>query len=57
MTSTKFNLYTIAKRKCECGNLMTFLRPYPAVCSICGRLVYPTKRMEFKEKLKKEIKK
>lgn len=55
MTFTRFNTMTIAKRKCKCGNLITFEKPYPATCKRCGRLVYPTKRMEVIEKIKKEM--
>jgi hypothetical protein len=46
---------TIAKRKCKCGNLITFEKPFPATCKRCGRLVYPTRRMEVIAKIKKEM--
>jgi hypothetical protein len=48
---------TIARRKCKCGNVLTFEKPFPATCSLCGRLVYPTKRIEFEKKLIKEMRK
>ena len=43
------------KRKCICGRSLYFLENRPTICFDCGRLVYPTKKIEFKEKLKKEL--
>jgi hypothetical protein len=48
---------TVAKRKCKCGRLITFERLFPVTCFDCGRLVYPTKKMEVIAKIKKEMKK
>lgn len=45
------------KVKCICGHSVTFNTNYQRTCSWCGRLVYPNKKMEFKEKLKKEMRK
>ena len=42
---------------CKCGKSCYFKRDYPAICSHCGRLVYPSKESEFKNKLIKEMKK
>lgn len=57
MTSTKFSTMTVAKRKCKCGRLITFERLFPVTFFDCGRLVYPTKKMEVIAKIKKEMKK
>ena len=57
MTSKRFSTMTIAKRKCKCGSLITFEKPFPVACFDCGRLVYPTRKMEVIEKIKKEMKK
>lgn len=58
MTSSNNELFIgQARVKCECGNIVVFLRKYPCTCRQCGRLVYPTKQIEFIKKLKKEIKK
>ena len=43
--------------KCKCGHSITFTTNYQRTCSWCGRLVYPNKKMEFKERLKKEMRK
>lgn len=49
---------SIAKRKCpKCKSLITFYELHPCICDICGTKVYPTKDIEFKEKLLKEMKK
>lgn len=56
MISKRFSTMTIAKRKCKCGNLITFEHPYPTTCKKCGGLVYPTRKMEVIEKIKKEMK-
>lgn len=44
-------------RKCKCGHTLSFLEKHPRTCGFCGRLVYPTKELEFKEKLKREMRK
>ena len=43
--------------KCRCGHSITFTTNYQRTCNYCGRLVYPTKKLEFKERLKKEMRK
>ena len=45
------------RKKCRCGHSLYFLKNKPAICRYCGSTIYPTKICEFKEKLKKEIKK
>ena len=45
------------KRTCECGHVITFLSRYPRTCTNCGRLVYPNKIDEFREKIREEEKK
>lgn len=45
------------RKVCKCGHSLTFLQNKPAMCRHCGRMVYPTKICEFKNKLKKEMKK
>lgn len=52
MTAIRFSTMTIAKRKCKCGRLITFERLFPVTCFDCGRLVYPTKKMEVIAKIK-----
>ena len=47
----------VIRTKCKCNTTIYFLQPYPAVCRHCGRLVYPTKRTEFKDKLIRERRK
>ena len=47
----------LIKTKCKCGHTMTFIKNHYAICSHCGRKVYPTKKSEFKDKLIKELKK
>lgn len=39
----------------KCGHSMYFMKNHSATCSICGNLVYPTKKSEFKEKMEKLI--
>lgn len=45
------------RRVCECGHVLSFLKPYPQICNHCGRLVYPNEKLEFIDKMKKELKK
>lgn len=50
--NTKF-----VRRQCKCGHVITFLTRFPVTCTRCGRLVYPTKEVEFMAKLKIEMRK
>lgn len=43
------------KIKCKCGHVLTFLKNHSATCKYCGRLVYPTPKCEFFEKLERKI--
>ena len=45
------------RTKCECGHTITFLTTHPRICTYCGKLIYPRKQDEFKEKLKREMRK
>lgn len=54
LTREKVNLIRV---KCECGHVLSFLSQHPVVCRHCGKLVYPSKRCEFKNKLMKELRK
>jgi len=47
----------LVRNKCKCGHAVTFLTNNPRICTHCGKLVYPTKLCEFKEKIRKELKK
>lgn len=40
---------------CECGQQIRFKYNKPCICKECGRKVYPSKEMEFKEKMKREM--
>lgn len=40
---------------CKCGHSVSFIAPFKRVCNYCGRVVYPTKKMWFKDKLKVAI--
>ena len=42
---------------CVCGHTMNFLSNRSAICTYCGRTVYPSKECEFREKLEKERRK
>ena len=44
------------RRKCKCGHVLNFLSKKGIACSLCGRMVYPDARIEFKEKLKRKLK-
>jgi uncharacterized protein with PIN domain len=46
----------LIKVKCKCGHTISFMKNHFAICSYCGRKVYPTKKSEFKDKLIKELK-
>lgn len=41
----------------NCGHSIWFKRNHQIACSWCGALVYPSKREEFKNKLKREMRK
>ena len=41
----------------KCGHSGYFKKNHQTLCSWCGNMVYPTKRSEFKDKLKKEMRK
>lgn len=43
------------RKVCKCQHVMYFITNKPAICRKCGRLVYPTKLCEFREKMKKEL--
>lgn len=43
--------------KCKCGHTLCFVSNNNRICNYCGRMVYATKKKEFKDKLLKEIKK
>lgn len=45
------------RKVCKCGHSITFLSNRPSICRHCGRTVYPTKECEFKDKLRKELRK
>ncbi len=47
----------LLKNKCKCGHTINFIRNHYAICSHCGRKVYPNKKIEFQEKLIKELRK
>lgn len=36
-----------------CGHSMYFITNHPATCGICGTLVYPSKKSEFKAQIEK----
>ena len=40
---------------CECGHVLSFIRPHAQICKHCGRLVYPNKRIEFKDKMMRKL--
>jgi len=42
---------------CKCGHTMNFISRHPAICHKCGRVVYPDKKLEFIENMKKKLKK
>lgn len=46
-----------SKIRCKCGVDICFYNDYSAICSYCGRKIYPSRKCEFREKMKKEIKK
>lgn len=49
---------SVAKRRCpKCKDIITFYELCPCICDRCDTKVYPTQKMEFEEKLKKEMKK
>ena len=52
---------SVKKVRCKCSHVLCFLTNHSAICEHCGRVVYPSKESEFKEKmelkLRKELKK
>ena len=42
---------------CECGHVMSFIKPHSQTCHHCGRLVYPNKKIEFREKMLRSLRK
>ena len=42
---------------CVCGRSLQFYKNHSAICRTCGRVVYPSKESEFKEKLKMKLRK
>lgn len=40
-----------------CKHSVFFKSNYPAVCSYCGAMIYPSKKSEFKSKLERELRK
>lgn len=38
-----------------CKHSLYFKVNYPAICGYCGHIVYPSKRSEFKAKLKSKM--
>lgn len=53
-TGERVNLIRVI---CKCGHVLTFLSKHPVSCRHCGELVYPTKKLEFRNKLMKEMRK
>ena len=51
------NFLSKHKVKCKCGHTIVLLERKYAICGWCGRNVYRSKKDEFEDKLKKEIKK
>ena len=41
----------------HCNMIITFYKPYSCICKNCKHKVYPSKEIEFKEKLKNERRK
>lgn len=53
-----FNKYdNCVKVYCKCGRSTHFFRNHSVECNYCGRMVYPTKECEFKEKMKMKLRK
>jgi len=46
---------TYVKVACPCGEILHFHQNYPAICDRCGRKVYPSNQMKFKDEIKKYI--
>ena len=42
--------------KCKCGHTLILVSRKSEICTWCGRKVYRSKKDEFEDKLKKEIK-
>lgn len=50
-------LISLHRVKCKCGHTLCFVSNNKKICRHCGRVVYATKKREFKDKLMKEMKK
>lgn len=53
MTGEKVNLIRV---ECTCGHVLSFLSQHPVICRHCGKLVYPSKKCEFKDKMMRKLK-
>jgi len=42
---------------CQCGKSLQFYTNHSAICRTCGRVVYPSKESEFKEKMEMKLRK
>lgn len=55
---TCFNKYdNCVKVYCKCGKVSYFYRNHSAECSMCGRIIYPSKLAEYREKMKMKLRK
>ena len=55
---TCFNKYDgCVKVYCKCGRSMHFYRNHSMECSYCGRIVYPSKQCEYREKMQMKLRK
>ena len=52
-----FDILSKYKVKCKCGHVLTMVHRNYGICTWCGRKVYRSKKDEFEDKLKKEIRK
>lgn len=60
MTMMKFNderyeAKALTYRKCKCGHSVDFYKSKIIACTWCGRLIYASPKIEFKERLRKAI--
>ena len=44
-----------ANVKCKCGHTLIFKKPYAQRCTWCGKLVYPTEKVEFIYKIYRKM--
>lgn len=55
-TEIRDSYYSLYKVKCKCGSSLLIMdRSGKMPCYHCGRMVYRSKRDEFKDKIKKEL--